>query len=236
LTWSPQDFIVPIVRFNFKQLEKENFMTATSSTAISLHRFALSGHCHRIELLLSMLNLPTKLIDVDLRTGEQRQPAFLALNALGQVPVIQDGDLVLADSNAILVYLATKYGDESWLPRVPEQAAQVQRFLSIAAGEVAKGPATARLIKLFGVPLDLSAAQAIAARVLGMLEQHLSTRAFLVGNTRTIADIANYTYIAHAPEGDISLEAYPNVRAWLARIEALPGFIPMQAAALAAAA
>jgi glutathione S-transferase len=211
-------------------------MNATSSTAISLHRFALSGHCHRIELLLSMFNLPATLIDVDLRAGEHRQPAFLALNPLGQVPVLQDGDFTLADSNAILVYLATKYGDESWLPRAPEQAAQVQRFLSIAAGEVAKGPATARLIKLFGAPLDLAAAQAVAARVFGMLEQHLATRTFLAGNTRTIADIANYTYIAHAPEGGISLESYPNIRAWLARVEALPGFIPMQPTPMAAAA
>lgn len=210
-------------------------MNSKPSSPITLHRFALSGHCHRIEMFLSMLGIPVKLIDVDLRGGEQRQPAFLALNGLGQVPVIQDGDIVLADSNAILVYLATKYGDESWLPRIPESAAQVQRFLSIAAGEVARGPATARMIKLFNVPLDLTSAHATAARLFGMLEQHLSSQPFLAAAHRTIADIANYSYIAHAPEGGISLDPYPNLRSWLARVEALPGFIPMQASPLPAA-
>jgi glutathione S-transferase len=206
-------------------------MHSSSSANITLRRFALSGHCHRVELFLSMLGLPAKMIDVDLRKGEQRQPAFLALNGLGQVPVMQDGDVVLADSNAILVYLATKYGDESWLPRSPEEAARVQRFLSIAAGELAKGPATARVIKLFGAPLDLAAAQAVTSRLFGMLEQHLSQSPFLAGEQRTIADLANYTYIAHAHEGGISLDPYQNLRAWLARVEALPGFIPMPAAA-----
>jgi glutathione S-transferase len=211
-------------------------MSAKPASAIVLHRFALSGHCHRVELFLNMLGLPFTLADVDLRNGEHRQAAFLALNGLGQVPVIEDGEVVLADSNAILVYLAMKYGGESWLPRDPEQAAQVQRFLSIAAGEVARGPATARMIKLFGAPLDLAHAHAVAARVLGMLEQHLGAHPFLAGATRTIADLANYTYIAHAPEGGVSLDPYPNVRAWLGRIEALPGFIPMVRAPLPAAA
>jgi glutathione S-transferase len=211
-------------------------MSTKPASAIVLHRFARSGHCHRVELFLNMLGLPFTLADVDLRKGEHRQAAFLALNSLGQVPVIEDGNVVLADSNAILVYLAMKYGDESWVPRDPEQAAQVQRFLSIAAGELAKGPAAARAIKLFGAPLDLATAHGVATRVLGMLDRHLATHPFLVGATRTIADLANYTYIAHAPEGGVSLEPYPNVRDWLGRIEALPGFIPMEKAPLPAAA
>lgn len=196
---------------------------------IRLYRFALSGHCHRVQLFLSLLGLPFEMIDVDLPAGEQKKPEFLAKNPFGQVPIIEDGDVTLADSNAILVYLATKYGDPRWLPRDPVGAASVQRFLSIAAGEIAKGPATARLGSLFGFPVDCEAARAIANNLLVKLEQHLVTHVFLVGVQPTIADVAAYTYIAHAPEGGIALDGYPQLRNWLGRIEALPGFVSMQA-------
>ncbi|TFW08491.1 glutathione S-transferase [Oxalobacteraceae bacterium OM1] len=210
-------------------------MSQKPSSPIKFYGFPLSGHAHRVELFLSLLDLPFENIKVDLAKGEHRTPDFLALNALGQVPVIQDGDVTMADSNAILVYLATQYADESWLPRDPVGAAQVQRFLSIAAGEIAKGPGMARVAKLFRRPLDITAAQDIAARLFAMLEQHLASRPFLTDAGRTIADLACYTYIAHAPEGGISLDPYPNIRAWLARVEALPGFVGMLRSPLPAA-
>ena len=209
---------------------------AHPARTMRLYRFPLSGHAHRVELFLSILGLPVELIDVNLPKGEHKQPAFLALNPLGQVPVLDDDGLILSDSNAILVYLATKYADAQWLPRDAEGAAKVQRFLSIAAGEIARGPAAARMVKIFGAPLDHAAAQAIATRLFTFLEAHLASHSFLAAGTPTIADIAAYTYIAHAPEGGLSLDATPNIRAWLARIESLPGFIPMQATPLAAAA
>lgn len=198
---------------------------------LRLYRFLLSGHAHRVELFLSLLGLPVELVDVDLPKGEHKQAAFLSLNPLGQVPVLVDGDLVLADSNAILVYLATKYADEQWLPRDPEGAARVQRFLSLAAGELARGPAAARLVKVFGAPLDRDAAHAIATRLFAFLETHLANQPFLAAPVPTIADVAAYSYIAHAPEGGITLDDYPHIRAWLARFESLPGFVPMKAAA-----
>ena len=76
---------------------------------ITLHRMALSGHCHRVELFLSLLGVPYRLVDVDLAKGEHKKPEFLAMNPFGQVPVLQDGDVTLGDSNAILVYLEAKY-------------------------------------------------------------------------------------------------------------------------------
>jgi glutathione S-transferase len=76
----------------------------------------------------------------------------------------------------------------------------------------------------------------VAHTVLGVLESHLDGRDWLVGNNPTIADVANYAYIAHAPEGDVTLDNYPNVRTWLGRIETLPGFVPMQATAVGLAA
>ncbi len=206
-------------------------------STIKLYRHPLSGHSHRAELFLSLLGLKADLIDVDLAGGAHKQPEFLRKNSFGQVPVLEDGAVRIADSNAILSYLAAKYDPErSWLPSGPAAAAEVQRFLSIAAGPVAYGPAAARLVTVFGANLDHAGTIETAHTILGKLDQHLEGRNWLASDHPTIADIANYSYIAHAPEGDVSLEAYPNVRAWLKRIETLPGFVPMQATAVGLAA
>ena len=195
--------------------------------AIKLYNFPRSGHAHRVELMLSLLELPTELIFVDLAKGEHKEPDFLKINAFGQVPAIDDQGVVLADSNAILVYLAQKYGDGRWLPTDPFGAARVQRWLSVAAGPIAFGPAAARLITVFGASFNAEEVIARAHALLKVMDQELASSTFLVDNTPTIADIAAYSYIAHAPEGNVSLADYANVRAWLARIEALPGFVPM---------
>lgn len=204
---------------------------------IKLYRHALSGHSHRAQLLLSLLGLDAELVDVDLAAGEHKQAEFLARNRFGQVPVLEDGTTVIADSNAILVYLAERYDTgNTWLPADPLAAAEVQRFLSAAAGQTAYGPAAARLVNVFGAALDHKRAIEIAHNLLAVLESHLEGRDWLVGTNPTIADVANYAYIAHAPEGDVALANYPNVRAWLARIAALPGFVPMQTTAVGLAA
>jgi glutathione S-transferase len=195
---------------------------------IRFYRFPLSGHAHRVELFLSLLHLPFEAIDVDLFGGAHKAPEFLAKNPFGQVPVIEDGDVTLADSNAILVYLASRYDPSGrWLPRDPVAAARIQQWLSVAAGDLAHGPAAARLVKLFNMPHDHARAIAVAAQLFARMEQHLATRPFLIGKTPTIADVSLYAYTAHAPEGGVSLAAYPQIRAWLARIEALPGFVGM---------
>jgi predicted signal transduction protein with EAL and GGDEF domain len=105
--------------------------------------------------------------------------------------------------------------------------AETQKFLSLAAGEIAHGPAAARLVTVFGAKLDLARAQAIAATAFARLEAHLDGRDWLVGDRPTSADVAIYSYTAHAPEGGVSLDPYPRIRALLARIEALPGFVAM---------
>jgi len=198
------------------------------SNAIKLYRHPLSGHSHRVELMLSLLGLPTELVFVDLVNGAHKQPDFLAMNSFGQVPVIDDNGTVLADSNAIIVYLAQKYGNGRWLPTDPVQLASVMRWLSIAAGQINNGPATARLITVFGAGYDAADAIARSHDLLKVVEKELTGKSFLVGSEPTLADVTAYTYIAHSPEGNVSLADYPNVRAWLARVEALPGFVPMQ--------
>jgi glutathione S-transferase len=201
---------------------------------IRLHGMAISGHTHRVRLFLALLGLPFETVDVDVLRGQARRPAFLALNPFGQVPVIEDGEVVLADSNAILVYLAKRYdAGGRWLPDDAIGAARVQRWLSVAAGALADGPANARFACLVGgtpAPQHVE----VSHRLCGWIETALAGSPFLAGAAPTLADIALYTYTAHAPEGAITLEPYPRLRAWLASIEALPGFVGMVRGAVAA--
>lgn len=204
---------------------------------LKLYQHPLSGHSHRVHLALSLMGLPHALIDVDLMKGAHKQPEFLAMNPFGQVPVLDDNGTVLFDSNAILVYLASTYdADHRWLPRDARQQAAVQAWLSVAAGLVAFGPAAARLITVFGAKYNPDEVIGRAHLLLKVMESHLATRNFLAAAHATIADIAGYSYIAAAPEGNVDLAAYPQVRAWLARMEALPGFVPFRRTAVGLAA
>jgi glutathione S-transferase len=206
-----------------------------SAAPARLYRHPLSGHSHRAQLMLSLLGRETELIEVDLLSGAHKAPGFLALNPLGQVPVLEDDDAVLPDSNAILMYLARKYDPtDRWLPTDALDLSRTQRWLSISAGPLVAGPAAARLAAVFGVPVDMAKATATAALLFTHLEKELAARSFLVSEHPTIADIAFYSYTAHAPEGGVSLYPYGSIRAWIARVEALPGFVPMARATGAA--
>jgi len=204
---------------------------------MKLYHFPLSGHAHRARLFISLLGIPCELVEVDLRSGAHKKPEFLALNPFGQVPVLDDDGTIISDSNAILVYLATKLGRTDWLPADAKGAAAVQRWLSVAAGDLAFGPAAARLITVFGAKHNPEDVIARAHLLLKRLEEHLADRDWVAGTKPTIADVALYSYLSSAPEGNVELSAYPRVVAFLRRIEALPGFVPFakSAAGLAAA-
>lgn len=190
-----------------------------------------SGHVHRVAALLSLLDLPYTLELVD---AERRAtPAFRAMNPFGQIPVLDDDGLVLADSNAILVYLARRYDPaDRWLPRDPVGEAKVQRWLSVAAGEIAFGPARARAVKAYGrTGIDYPAAVALSERILSLLDAHLGERRragadWMALDRPTIADLALYAYVKAAPEGEVALAPYPEVLGWLGRLEAIEGFPP----------
>lgn len=189
---------------------------------IRLHGVPLSGHVHKVEVFLRLLGQPFDYVPApaDVRQAD----AFARLNPLRQIPVLEDGDLVLADSNAILVYLAKRYDPAGpWLPDDPAQAARVQRWLSISAGEVKYGPANARAVHMFGLKTDLADAHAVAQRLLAFMDATLAASKWLAGPHPTLADVACYPYVACAPEGGVDLAPYPAVRAWIARSEALPG-------------
>jgi glutathione S-transferase len=199
-----------------------------ASPDIVLHGGERSGHTHRVVLLLNVLALPYRFVPAPPEV--RRTDAFLKLNPLGQIPVLQDGPVVLADSSAIMVYLVKRYATGStWLPDDPIGASHVQRWLSIAAGELRYGPAMARLMALWGAPGDRAQVDAISTRVLKFMNAHLEQRSFLALEHPTIADLACYAYAAHAPEGGLSLSPYPAVQAWLRRIEQLPKFTAMPA-------
>ena len=193
---------------------------------MKIHQHPLSGHSHRAVLFASLLGLDPELIEVDLASGAHKKPEFLALNPFGQVPVLEDDGVVIADSNAILVYLAKKSGEAGWLPEDARGAAAVQRWLSVAAGEVAYGPAAARLITVFGAHYNAEEVIGRAHVLLKRLEDHLVAHEWLAADRPTIADVAVYSYVARAPEGNVDLSTYPAVKRFLGRVEALPGFVP----------
>ena len=166
---------------------------------------------------------------VDLSKGAHKTPEFLKLNPLGQVPAFEDGDFVLRDSTAILVYLARKFDTQNkWLPTDPAGHAKVQQWLSTAVNEVQAGPFALRAIKLFGSKLDREVVLAKTKALFeSLFEPHLKIHSWLAGKAPTIADLACYSYVARVTEGDFSLEPYPAICAWLQRVEGIEGFAPM---------
>ncbi|NTF90007.1 glutathione S-transferase [Agrobacterium rhizogenes] len=195
---------------------------------MKLYFHPLSGHSHRARLFLSLIGVNTDIVELDLAKGEHKMPTFLALNPFGQVPVLDDDGVIIADSTAILVYLAKKYAEKGWLPDDAVGAAAVQRWLSVASGQIAYGPCAARLVTVFGAKFDAEEVIARAHAILTLIDAELASRQWIAADHPTIADVALYSYIARAPEGNVDRFRYHNVTAWLARIEALPGFYPFQ--------
>ena len=193
---------------------------------MKLYQHPISGHCHRVALYLSLTDTPYEPVLVDVAAGEQKSAAFLAKNAFGQVPVLEDDGVIIADSCAILVYLAERDERTDLYPRDPVVRAEIQRWFALAAGPLASGPAAARLSNLFGTPGKESAVAA-AHQLFATVEDVLATRAWLAGTPHpTLADLALYSYAHAAPEGDVDLAAYPRLHDLLRRIEALPRFTP----------
>ncbi|HMJ15599.1 MAG TPA: glutathione S-transferase, partial [Polyangiaceae bacterium] len=149
---------------------------------LKLYGFKLSGHTHRAELFLSILGLPFEKMEVDVLKGAQKAPEFLEKNPFGQIPVLEDGEITIPDSNAILVYLALKYdASERWYPRDPSSAARIQRWLSVAAGELQRGPGAARLVVLLRAPFDHEQAKSVARGLYDVVERQLASTPYLTG-------------------------------------------------------
>lgn len=197
--------------------------------AIRLHDLELSGNCYKVRLFLALTNTPYELLPVDFMAGAHKAEPLIGLNPFGEIPILEDGDLVLRDSQAILIYLARKYGGEGWLPTEASAMARVAEWLMVAENEVARGPNDARLRQKFGYDLNEGLALAKAERLLALLEAHLGSRQWLALERPTIADIACFPYVALGHEGGVPVGNRPAVQAWIDRIKALPGFVPMPA-------
>jgi glutathione S-transferase len=194
-----------------------------------LYEHELSGNSYKVRLFLSLIGKPFDATRVDLAGGGGQRPEYLAINPFGQVPAITDGGEALRDSQAILFYLARRYGDERWLPRGPAQEARALAWLSLAANELNNGPAALRVAVRFKRPVDRAWATIVTKRAFGLMESTLAKQPWLIaGEHPTIADVACFPYTALAHEGDFSLADYPAITAWCDRIRRLPGFVAME--------
>ncbi|WP_118135491.1 glutathione S-transferase family protein [Oceanicella sp. SM1341] len=192
-----------------------------------LHDFPLSGNCHKIHLLCAMNGLPLESRRVEVLDGATRTEEFARLNPVQQIPVLQDGETIVQDSQAILLYLALKYAPH-WADPTPEGMAAIMEWLSYAAKEVSNGPQMARLHFLDPhEDIDIARAQAMGRKVLALLERVLSERDWLCLGRPTIADLAVFPYVGLARQGELPLDDHPAVLAWIDRIRALPGYHPM---------
>lgn len=194
---------------------------------IRLYDFELSGSCYKIRLFMNILGIEYQPQTVDFINKEHKNEQYLKLNAFGEIPILEDGELRLRDAQAILIYLAKKYDSTGqWFPEDAASAGRVAQWLATGGGEIMNS-AGARLVKILNYPLDLEKLQAGAKRVFGILNDHLADREWLELGQPTIADIACFPYTALAGEGGIDLSAYPNVQRWIECVKALPKFIPM---------
>ena len=193
-----------------------------------LFDFPRSGNCYKIRLFLSLINRPYETVPVALFEGGAETEEFLQLNPRGQVPVLDDGGEIVWDSMAILIYLARQYAESSWYPEEPLAQARIMQWLAVSENEILYGLAKSRAILLFNKPFSLEESQAMGTKALELLEHRLENQNWLTGSNPTIADIACFPYAALAREGQIDLDKYPAVLAWIARIRKLPGFIPME--------
>lgn len=201
---------------------------------MKLYDYVLSSECYKVRLLGSCLGLSFETVPIDFFPGgEHRSGKFLALSPLGKLPVLSDEQVLLQDGNAILVYLAMRYGEGTrWYPtRDVEEAAFVQQWLTFST-ELSGTIGAARLHSMLGQQLDIAKAHAEARDQLTALDDHLTDRSFdgaswLVGDDATIADVAVFAHVAVAGDGAIDLTSYKAVGRWLKQFLSLPGFIPM---------
>jgi len=194
---------------------------------MKLYDLEVSGNCYKVRLLLALLHVDYELVPVDFMGGEHLSAKFAAMNPFCEIPVLVDGSLTLRDSQAMLVYLAQKYGSESWLPTKPDELALVMQWLSTAANDIARGPNDARLHDKFGIELDVELAREKSHRVIKIIDDHLTDKEWLALDRPTIADIACFPYIGLSHEGGVMLDNYVAVRQWMERIKNLTGFVSM---------
>ena len=195
---------------------------------LTLFDYLPSQNAWKVRLLLNHLGRPYHTVPISIFEGEGQTAEFRRINPTGTVPAIQlDDGRVLAESNAILAYLAD---GTPYLPRDPFDRAKVQQWLHFEQERVESVIGSLRHWTMTGKlarrsPEMIEAKRRGAVRSLGILESELATRPFIAGDRYTIADMAIFAYASRAEEAGLSLEMCPHFRAWIARVEAQPGFL-----------
>lgn len=192
---------------------------------LTLHGIWLSGPTYKAGLAMSLMGLPFAYKHVDLRAGAHKQPDFLSINRFGQVPALVDGDFKLCQSGSILLYLAEKSGKMGG--KTAEEKARVREWLFWEYDRLASNVYRPRAIKRGFMKAEDSVYTMyanMAGDALKVLDAELAKGGFLVGTEATIADVAVYGDVAYAEEAAIDLSAYPHLKAWMAKVEKLPGF------------
>ncbi|HUF73432.1 MAG TPA: glutathione S-transferase family protein [Gammaproteobacteria bacterium] len=195
---------------------------------IRLHATRQSINGYKVRLMLSILDLPYELVELDMYGGEHKRKPFLSLNPFGQMPALEDGAFVIADSHACLVYLARKYDRSNrWLPADAEGEAKVAEWFSKSANEVHQGPwmKRAKIRRPDAIKLPDAEIDARCDHILGIIDRHLDSREWLALDHATIADISCYGPISMLDVSGYDTSRWPAVRAWMARIAALPGYV-----------
>jgi glutathione S-transferase len=198
---------------------------ASAKSRFTLHGIWLSGPTYKVGLMLRLSGAPFSYVHVNLREGEHKKPDYLAKNRFGQVPCLADGKLHLCQSAAILEYLADALG--RFNGRSGEERARIREWLFWDFDRLAPGVYRARAIKRGfqqTAPEVLAMHETAAKAGLSVLDAALAAPRFLAGARPTIADIDCYGVVHYAPEAGIDLSAYPNVGAWMRRVEKLKGF------------
>jgi len=197
---------------------------------MTLYDFHDSGNGYKVRLLLSHLGLAYRYVEIDILSGESRTPEFLAKNPNGRIPVLELSDgTFLSESNAILFYLAE---DTRYLPDERLASAQVMQWMFFEQYSHEPNVATVRFWRKH-LELDEDRRKRIDEKTvlghaaLAVMERHLAGRMFFVGEAYTIADIALYAYTHVADEGGFDLSPYVAVCAWLERVRAQPGYVPL---------
>ncbi|MEP5758789.1 MAG: glutathione S-transferase N-terminal domain-containing protein [Litoreibacter sp.] len=192
---------------------------------IQVYDVPKSGHCHRVRLAADLMGVDVDLVPVMEMEGQRQGAEYLAINPLGQVPSLVDNGTTVRDSIAIIQHLERNHAsNKGWMPTDPKERAEVDEWFAVAAGVMFRGPNMARLIKLFKMPGDHDAAAVMSTKLFDLMENHLADRTWLVGDRATLADVACYSYVAVANEGELDLSAYPNINAWLKSVQGLDGF------------
>ncbi|PXA85888.1 glutathione S-transferase [Nostoc sp. 3335mG] len=202
---------------------------------LTLHEYALSGNCYKIRLVASHLGMPLERREYDILKGETRTPDFLRIiNGNGRIPVLQIGDRFLPESGAACFYLAE---ESSLIPDGRFDRADMLRWMNFEQYNHEPNVATLRFwLAFIGEDRlnDLQKAQLPGKRVAGeaaldLMDEHLRERPFFVADRFTLADVALYAYTHVADEGGFDLARWPAIQAWMGRISALPGHIPIDA-------